>query len=142
MASQIKILSTVFAMLLSSSAFADLAIIANPGYNDGELDTHSIRRIFLGERKAFPDGHRATPINHNAGSPDRKVFFNTVLSMDESSHKRHWKHKTTTGIGYAPVEVSSHKAVLDKVAHTDGAISYIDARLVNDSVKVLLIVNN
>lgn len=142
MFSRFKISGAILAMLLSSSVFADLAIIVNPAYDDGKMDTQDVKKIFLGERQAFPDGLRAYPINHNAGSADRKEFFSSVLSIDESSHVRHWRRRSVTGGGSAPVEVNSHKAVLDKVAHTSGGISYINARLVDKSVKVLMIIND
>jgi ABC-type phosphate transport system substrate-binding protein len=129
-------------MIVSSAASADLVIIGHPDIDTGSLDTLSVKRLFLGERKAFPNGLHATPINHAEGSPDRKEFFSSVLSMAESSHKRHWKRKTSTGGGYSPTELNSHDEVLQEIANTPGSISYIDSSLVDDSVKVLLTIND
>ena len=142
MFTKLRILATSLIMLVNSAAFAELAIITHPGSKTGTLDTQSVRKLFLGERSAFPSGHHATPINHTAGSPDRKEFFALVLSMPESSHKRHWKRKIAVGAGSSPSEMGSHDAVLKSIASTPGSISYIDASKVNDSVKVLFTVSD
>ena len=125
------------ALFITTGASADLAIISHPGYDGGEIRSAQVKNLFLGERKSFPNGIKATPINHAVGSPDRKVFFSQVLNMAESFHGRHWKRKMATNSGSSPVELNSYDEVLRSVAKTPGSISYIDARMVNDSVKVL-----
>lgn len=140
MFTKLRILATSLIMLTSSAAFADLAIIGHPGSETGKLDTQNVRKLFLGERSAFPNGHHATPINHIPGSPDRKEFFASVLSMPEASHRRHWKRKIAVGGGNSPAELASHDAVLKSIASTPGSIGYIDASKVNSSVKVLMTV--
>jgi ABC-type phosphate transport system substrate-binding protein len=139
MFARLKFTTIAITILFSTSAFADLAIIVNPGYKDGKLSTQDIRKLYLGERRAFPDGLFATPINHNVGSPDRKQFFSSVLGMNESSLLRYWRRQISTGNNNQPVELSSYTAVLNTVASTPGSISYIDSRLVNDKVKVLML---
>lgn len=142
MFTKLRILSVILFMLVNNAAFADLAIIGHPDSETGTLDTQNVRKLFLGERKSFPSGHRATPINHSAGSPDRKEFFSLVLNMPESKHKRHWKRKIAVGAGSSPTELSSHAAVLRSIANTPGSIGYIDASKVDDTVKVLFTVRD
>ncbi len=136
-----RIISVMIAACLNMtafSAFADIVIIGHPEVDASSITTNSIRKIFLGERRSLSDGQHAVPINHTADSPDRKEFFNTVLSISEASHKRHWKRKQSTSMQYSPQEVSSHKELLQSIANTPGSIGYIDADKVNDKVKVLL----
>lgn len=142
MLTKFKILSVLVVMSISSAAFAEIAIVGHPEDSIGDIDTQNVRNLFLGERKSFPNGVHATPVNHVVGSPDRKEFFSTVLSMGEPSHKRHWKRKISTGSGNSPVEVSSHDALLKTIANTPGSIGYIDASKVDDSVKVLLTITS
>ena len=47
-----------------------------------------------------------------------------------------------TNMGSSPVELNSYKEVLRSVAETPGSISYIDSRIVNDSVKVLFTIED
>ena len=142
MFTKLRILTASLAMLISCAATAEIVIIGHPDSITGVLDTQSVKKLFLGERKSFPSGHHAVPVNHVAGSPDRKEFFLSVLRMGESSHNRHWKQKLSKGAGYSPDELSSHEEVLETIANTPGSIGYIDASLVNDTVKVLLTIEN
>jgi len=142
MFTKLRILTVSLTIFISSAASADLAIIVHPGSNTGDLDAQSVRMLFLGERKSFPSGLHATPINHVAGSPDRKEFFASVLSMPETGYSRHWKRKMSTGIGHSPDELNSYEAVLQSIANTPGSISYIDASKVDDTVKVLFTVTS
>jgi len=142
MFTKLIILTASLTMFINSAAYADLAIIGHPDSDTGTLDIQKVRKLFLGERKAFPSGIHATPINHVAASPDRKEFFSLVLSMPESSYKRHWKRKISVGAGHSPNELGSHREVLQKIANTPGSIGYINADKVDDSVKVLLTVSD
>ncbi len=142
MFTKLRILTTLLFIFASNTVFAELAIIAHPGTETGTLDTQNVRKLFLGERKSFPNGQHAVPFNHSIGSPDRKEFFSLVLGMPESAHKRHWKRKIAVGAGNSPAELSSYAAVLKSIATTPGSIGYIDASKVDDSVKVLLIVRD
>ena len=129
-------------MLINTAAFADLAIIGHPDIDTGVLDTQNVRKLFLGERKSFPNGHYAKPFNHTVGSPDRKEFFTLVLSMQESNHNRHWKRKIAVGAGNSPPELVSHADLLKSISSTPGSIGYIDASKVDDSVQVLLTISD
>lgn len=136
----LRILFISLIMLSAGAANADLAIIAHPDYNGGELNEEMVREIFLGERTSFPSGHKVMIVNHASGSIDRKYFFEYVLKMSESRHRRYWSRKVSVGKHGLPKELNSHKAVLDWVAKTPLGIAYINKELVDDTVKVLLIV--
>jgi hypothetical protein len=127
----------VLAILSSATAYADLAIIVHPDYDGGELNEEMIKELFLNTVTSFPSGHKAIPANHSVGSPDRKYFFEYVLKMGETQHKRYWSRKELVGKKGAPVELDSHADVLNWVAKTPLGISYIDKTMVNDSVKVV-----
>lgn len=129
-----------FGILSGNPVYADLAIIAHPDYAGGDLNEELLRKLFLGEDKSFPSGHDATPVNHAVGSPDRKYFFEYVLGMGESRHKRYWSRKLSSGKKGAPIELNSYKEVLNWVAKTPLSIAYVDKKVVDDSVKVLLTV--
>jgi len=137
----LKILCLIGVLLstcVSSVAFADIAIVVNPNLDIDSIDVSEVRNLYLGERRAFPNGIHAVPINHTVGSPDRKVFYSSVLSMGEDTVQRLWKRKMAVGTYFEPEEVSSYKELLNEIANTPGSIGYIDASEVNDSVKVVL----
>ena len=137
-----RIISTLVITFSSTVAMGDVAVISNLDANVGDIDSFSVRDIFLGERTSFPNGVYANPINHKQGSQDRNIFFHNVLSMSEQAHDRHWsrkqKKRTMRTIAYRPEEAGSYTDVLKTVANTSGGIGYIDASMVNDSVIVLM----
>jgi ABC-type phosphate transport system substrate-binding protein len=140
MFNKLKASFILLSILFCTAANADLAIIVHPDYQGGELDKEMVKKLFLGEIQTFPSGHKATPANHATGSPDRKYFFEYVLEMSEKRHKRYWSRKASVGKKGAPKELASHKEVLNWVAETPLAITYIDTKQTDDSVKVLFTV--
>lgn len=140
---KIKMLLAICLLVSSATANADLAIIVHPDYQGGELNEELVRQLFLDEFDEFPSGHKAEPANHTLGSVDRKNFFDYVLKMGETQHKRYWARKKAIGkIGKhgAPKELRNYEDVLNWVAKTPLGIAYIDKKMLNDSVKVLLTV--
>jgi ABC-type phosphate transport system substrate-binding protein len=142
MFARLKLFATALAILVSTSAYADLAIIVNPSYHDGKLDIQDIKKLFLGERTAFPDGNYAMPVNHNDGSPDRKQFYSSVLGMNATSLSRYWRRQIGMGNNNQPTVANSYTAVLKTVASTPNSISYINSNMVNNKVKVLMVLDN
>ena len=136
----IRTILILVSITAGTSANADLAIITHPDYQGGELDKEMVKKIFLEETQTFPSGHKATPATHASGSPDRKHFFEYVLEISETRHKRYWSRKTSVGKKGAPIELVSHKEVLNWAAETPLGITYIDKEKVDDSVKVLFTV--
>ena len=142
MFTKLMILTGSLILFMSSAAYADLAIIGHPDTDTGELNAQKVRNLFLGERDAFPSGIHAMPINHVKGSPDRKEFFSSVLSLSESGYRRLWKRKVSVNEGNSPEEVSSYSELLRTVANTPGSIGYINAKNVDGTVKVLFTVGS
>jgi ABC-type phosphate transport system substrate-binding protein len=142
MFTKLMILTGSLILFMSSAAYADLAIIGHPDTDTGELNAQKVRNLFLGERDAFPSGIHAMPINHVKGSPDRKEFFSSVLSLSESGYRRLWKRKVSVNEGNSPEEVSSYSELLRTVANTPGSIGYINAKNVDGTVKVLFTVSS
>lgn len=137
---KLRTLFTLLIIIASATANADLAIIVHPDYQGGELDQDMVRKLFLGESAKFPSGHKAEVVNHSAGSPDRKAFFEYVLEMSETKHKRYWARKISIGKDGAPTELDSHREILNRASNTPLGITYIDNKVVDDSVKVLFTV--
>ena len=135
-----KFILAFLLLCFSGNANADLAIIAHPDYDGGELNEEAVKKLFLGELKTYPSGHTALPANHAVGSPDRKAFFEYVLGMGETRHKRYWARKISVGKKEAPVELNSYEEVLEWVASNPLGITYIDKSVADESVKVLLTV--
>ena len=88
--------------------------------------------------KSYPDGGTIIAINQLEGSPVRAAFDESVLGKSSSQIKSYWSKLMFTGKGTPPQEVQSDAEVKQLVAANPSIIGYVDASLVDDSVKVLL----
>jgi len=124
------------ASLCCNVAFAEVAVIVNPSNGDA-LDKDSISRLFLNKAKAFPSGTQAEPIALAEGAAATDEFNGKVLNKTAAQLTAFWSKLVFTGKGQPPKALSSDADVVAAVAANAGAIGYVDAGAVNDSVRVV-----
>lgn len=91
--------------------------------------------LYMGRTTRFPDGKPATPIDQKAGTLVRATFSEVYLGRSEAQMKSYWSRLIFTGRGRPPREAASGEAMKDLVARDPRAIGYIDARLLDASVR-------
>jgi ABC-type phosphate transport system substrate-binding protein len=141
MMNKIKTLSAV--ILLSAGVilpvYADVAIITHPG-NTAKPDQTQIRNIYLGKVKVFDNGTPVLAIDIEPGDASRKLFVDKVLHKTEANLNAYWARMLFSSKGRPPEEMENSAAVVKTVAGNKSAIGYVDAKDVNDSVRVLMII--
>lgn len=130
-------LTLLSALITSSSAWAEIAVIVHPS-NGASVSSEEVQRLFLGKLKSFPAGGEANPVNQKEGIAVREQFNQAVLGKSESQLKAYWSQLVFTGKGTPPKELDNDDAVKAYVAGTPSGIGYIDASKVDGSVKVVL----
>jgi hypothetical protein len=100
------------------------------------LTRTQIEEIFLGKVGRFPDGSIAVPLDLIEGSSGRDVFY-AKLGKSPSQLKAYWSKIIFTGRGQPPRTVANGTEMKKRVAENPDAIGYIDAKLVDDTVRVL-----
>lgn len=123
-------------LLFSCAAWSGVAVVVHPG-NANTMSEDDISRIFLGKKKAFPDGSEAIPVDQNDGSMNRSAFIATVLKKNDQQIKAYWAQLLFTGKGTPPKEVGSSADVKKLIAQNPSLIGYIDTADVDASVKVV-----
>lgn len=131
-----KFITVLAAMLLSTSAVAEIAVVVNPA-NASAIDAAAASRIFLGKMKSFGDGSQAEPVAQAAGSAVTEEFNDKVLKKSASQLKAYWAKLVFTGKGTPPKELSSDAEVIAAVAANPNMIGYVSASAVDGSVKVV-----
>jgi ABC-type phosphate transport system substrate-binding protein len=101
------------------------------------LNPTQVADIFLGRATRFPDGTQAVPIDQAEESDLRDRFYSTYAGKSPSQVKAHWAKIIFTGRGQPPRQVSNSQEAKKAIADNPQAIGYIDARLVDTSVRVL-----
>ena len=127
-------------MSASANCLADIAIIVHPGASLAVMDEGQITRIYLGKAKTFPNGDPVKPADQTRNSPSRNEFIKKVLNKNESQLKSYWSKLIFTGKGNPPEPVGDDKSMLAWVASHEDGLGYVDAEVVDDTVKVILII--
>lgn len=124
-------------LVVSAVAFAETAVIVSASNGNNALDREIIERIFTGKSNSFPDGTQAIPVDQNEGNAAREAFNASVLGKSASQLKAYWSRLIFTGKGTPPKESGNDADVKDLVAKNPNVIGYVDASVVDGSVKVV-----
>lgn len=132
-----KTIITISLLCIVTIAKADIAVIVHPSSTVSSLSNEEIKRIFLGKIQSFPNGKMAVPINQDVDSPVRQVFNKVVCKKSKSQYKAYWSKLLFTGKGTPPADVGDSIEVKQLVSQNPNFIGYVDASVVDNSVRVV-----
>ncbi|MFA6192583.1 MAG: hypothetical protein WC665_09550 [Sulfurimonas sp.] len=130
---KIVIASAMLILVPLLSLGDEYVVISNK--NIKELSESEIKAIFL-KKLIFIDNFAAVPVNLEAGDSLRVKFEEKLLDMSFERLKSYWTKEHYLG-HRPPVNMKSEESVKAFVKKVDGAIGYINANSVDESVKVL-----
>jgi len=136
------ILTVLSLFLFAPVVNAEVAIITHPDVVEDGLYEKKLAKIYLGQMKSYSNGVRVIPVDLPKESSIHQKFYSTVVKKSDSAMNRYWAKRKYTGKGKPPKQIDTNREVIKWVAHTKGAIGYIDARYVKflkKSVKVVLV---
>lgn len=117
-----------------------LAIVVNKANPIDNLSFTELRRIFLGERNHWPNGHRIAVAMLDYGRPERQTVLHLIYRMDENAYQDLLLRGMFRGdVFIAPRTLASPMIVRKFVFNAPGAIGYLRASDVDASVKVVRI---
>jgi ABC-type phosphate transport system substrate-binding protein len=126
-------------LVLGSGARAgepEVVVIVHPSRTD-HVTLEEVKRIYLRQRRFWDDREPVLPVNREYGSATRKEFERIVFGELRVPLSRYWNEQYFLGV-LPPATLASDSAVRQYVASRRNAIGYIDARNLDDSVRVLL----
>jgi ABC-type phosphate transport system substrate-binding protein len=117
-----------------------IAFVVNRTNPVENLSYVELRKVFLGEQTHWSNGRRITVVMLEPGKPERQAVLTQIYKMGEKDFTNHFLHVMFTGeIHAAPKTLATSKEVLKFVFNVPGAIGYLKAPDVDDSVKVVRI---
>lgn len=131
-----SLLGLALALPLAAEA-GQLVVVVAANSNAPKLTTEQASAIFMGAAKSFPNGDKAVPVDQSPGSPDYGAFYSQAAGRSEAQVKAYWSRMVFTGKGSPPQDGGDAAAVKKLVAGNPNLVGYIDASLVDASVKVL-----
>ena len=109
----------------------ELVVITHPSRAIA-IDADDLRRIFLKQRRFWPDGAAIVPVNQEDGVL-REIFDRDVLQSEPARLAVYWDRRYFEGV-FPPITLASDEAIRRYVAAKPNAIGYVDARAVDESV--------
>jgi len=117
-----------------------LAIVVNRSNPIDNLSFTELRKIFLGERNHWPNGHRIAVAMLDYGQPERRIVLRQIYRMDEKGYEDYVLGGMFRGdVFVAPKTLASPKILRKFVFNAPGAIGYLRGSDVDETVKVVRI---
>ena len=114
-------------------------IIVNKANPVKTLSLAELRRIFTKQSRMWPHAEPMVPVDWDSTAEIRQVFSKQVLNRSVREMAEYWVQQSMTQ-GIAPPSTQrSARAVLRFVASVPGAISYVPAEEVDDTVNAVVI---
>jgi ABC-type phosphate transport system substrate-binding protein len=124
--------------LVSTPVLADVVAVVSVDSHVTTLTKNQLIDIFLGKASRFPDGTVAVPIDQAEGSSARDEFYLKVAGKSAAQLKAYWSKIIFTGRGQPPPVVANGVELKKRLGKDTAVIGYIDASLVDDSVRIVL----
>ncbi len=135
--------TTLFGLILlfaCSTLMADVAVIVHPDSAVTAITQREAIDVFLGKTRQLRNGTRLIPLDQQAGSSVRDEFYRLAANKSASQLKAYWARQVFTGQGEPPMSIMDNSEVKLLVSQNPNMIGYIDAQLVDASVKAVLLV--
>lgn len=125
------IVATILIFLLGSSLGAwaeDLAVIVNAKNPIGNLNPAEIRKYFMKEQQAWPNGEKIRSVDRNGNSAERRAFLEKVLKLSADEMEQYWiSIRYQKGIAVPPKLNTDHE-VVEYVGAYEGAIGFVNSK--------------
>lgn len=124
-------------VVTTATATADVVAVVSSTSAITTLSKAQVTDIFLGKVSRFPNGALAVPIDQAEGSLAREEFYVKYASKSSAQIMSYWAKIIFTGRGQPPKVVANSMEVKKLLAENLMAISYVERKAVDSSVKVL-----
>jgi ABC-type phosphate transport system substrate-binding protein len=124
--------------LVVGHAQAAVAVVVSASSPTPTLSIEQVSDIFLGKASKLPDGNSVVPIDQKPNLKDAEEFNSKVTKKNASQLKSYWSKLVFSGKAQAPKQLDNAEEVKKLISANSNMIGYIDASLVDASVKVVL----
>jgi ABC-type phosphate transport system substrate-binding protein len=123
------------------AAMAEVAIIMHPGATDASISIREVSDVFLGKTRRLRDGTTLLPLDQRHDSKVKERFYLKITKKSAAQLKAYWARQVFTGQGTPPLVLNSDRDIKELVSNNPNMIGYIDAAYVDDTVKVMLLID-
>lgn len=125
--------------LLPCTGVADLVVVVSAETGLTRIQRQELKDLYLDSRTRLQGGAAITPIDQSERSRERDEFYRRYIEKTPAQLRAHWARLIFTGRGQPPQTLADSQAVVERLARDPGALGYIDARYLDDRVRVVTI---
>lgn len=115
------------------------AVVVNLNNPVENISLAELRKIFAGQRRAWPGGTPIKIVVRDQGTEERAAVLR-LLGMSENEYEQYWRTQVFRGEAYAePLVMPSFGMVKEAVADYSGAIAIVDFAMLKPDMKVVKI---
>lgn len=124
--------------LLPTTLRAEVAVVVNIDNPVSAMTPNQVSDYFLGRSRTFKNGSDALIFEQPRESPIRADFFRLLNGMSIKQLNAYWARLQFSGEIQPPPTLNDSRAVLAAVRKNRNAIGYVDAAVLDNSVRVVL----
>src|SRR5215468_8862179 len=113
----------------------DIAVVVNQNNLVVSVSAGELRKIFAGERLAWPGGTPIKLLTRGPGQREHDCLLK-LLQMTQSEYEQYWKERSTMG-AEAPVTLPSNGMQKEAVQTFRGAIAMVQVRDVKSPMRII-----
>ncbi len=110
-------------------------VVVNQSNSVTTLSLTDLQRMFRKQTRMWPHGETVVPVDWDATSEIRQEFSKRVLNRSVREMGEYWVQQSITQGLTPPTTLRSARAILRFVASVPGAIGYVPAVDLDDTVK-------
>jgi ABC-type phosphate transport system substrate-binding protein len=134
-----SLIFTLFFFVFTSTALCQIAVIANKNVPVDSVSRGELLDYYSGEIREWTNKKPITVFDLKPRLEIREKFFE-YLGKSSSRMRSIWLKKLLSGEGDPPAALENELKVLSTVANTPGSIGFINTKLIDNSVKVLRLI--
>lgn len=135
-----KLLFIVTGLFLAQTSMAQVVVIAGAKSTATALTREQAAALFLGKSTQLPGAGIPVLIDQVESVEARQIFYTKVTDKTPAQVKAVWSRLVFSGKGSPPKEVANSAEVKKMVSSNADVVGYIEKSAVDNSVKVLFIV--
>jgi ABC-type phosphate transport system substrate-binding protein len=126
------------AALFTLPVKAQVVVIANPSVKADSVSKSELKDVFTGESSSLKGNGHVVPVFQKEGTTHTE-FLSAYLGESPAAILICWRGMVMSGRASMPKSLDSDAAMVEYVAHTAGAIGYINKTAPHDGVKELAV---
>jgi ABC-type phosphate transport system substrate-binding protein len=134
-----SLIITFFLLVIITPAIGQIAIIAHKNVPVDSISREELLDYYSGEIREWENKKPIIVFDLKPRLDIREKFFE-YLGKSSSRMRSIWLKKLLSGEGDPPKALETEAEVVITVSHTPGSIGFVNTKLINSSVKILLLI--